>query len=137
MEIFRPSDYWIAPDILFLCEAPAGEAAIASWVSAELPAYDVVRRDGGSYAQAKVHNLVRQDILAGDCRDLDVFLTNHFTTLNHINFGPQTIEVTVRPPHELNLLERIQIDSKLYTEVGLEFPAEYWYNTYRVPAPER
>jgi len=93
--------------------------------------------DGGSYAQAKVHNLVRQDILAGDCRDLDVFLTNHFTTLNHINFGPQTIEVTVRPPHDLNLLERIQIDSKLYNEVGIEFPENYWYGTYGVPQPSK
>jgi endonuclease/exonuclease/phosphatase family metal-dependent hydrolase len=40
----------IAPDILFLCEAPAGEAAITSWVSAELPAYDIVRRSSGTYA---------------------------------------------------------------------------------------
>ena len=34
----------IAPDILFLCEAPAGEAAMASYVAAELPDYDLVRR---------------------------------------------------------------------------------------------
>jgi hypothetical protein len=40
----------IAPDILFLCEAPAGEAAMASYVAAELPDFDLVRRAaGGDY----------------------------------------------------------------------------------------
>jgi hypothetical protein len=40
----------IAPDILFLCEAPSGEAAMTSWVGAELPDYELVRRSGGDYA---------------------------------------------------------------------------------------
>ncbi len=93
--------------------------------------------DGGSYAQAKVHNLVRQDILAGDCRDLDVFLTAHFTDLNHINFGPGTIEVNVQPPADINLLERIQIDVQLYNSIGIEFPFEYWYETYNIPLPPK
>jgi len=93
--------------------------------------------DGGSYAQAKVHNLVRQDILAGDCRDLDVFLTRHFTDLNHLNFGSGPIEVDVAPAADVNLLERIAIDEKLYNQIGIEFPADYWYDTYAVPRPSQ
>ena len=92
---------------------------------------------GGSYAQAKVHNLVRGDILAGDCRDLDTFLSEHFTLLNNINFGPQTIEVTVTPATDINLLERIQIDSKLYNEIGIDFPDDYWYQTYGIQPPAK
>lgn len=40
----------LTPDILFLCEAPAGEVTMVSWASAELPAYDVVRRAGDDHA---------------------------------------------------------------------------------------
>lgn len=39
------------PDILFLCEAPATEAAMASFVAVNLPDFDLVRREaGGDYA---------------------------------------------------------------------------------------
>jgi phage gp29-like protein len=93
--------------------------------------------DGGSYAQAKVHNLVRGDILAGDCRDLDAFLSQHFTQLNNINFGPGKIKVKVNPAKDVNLLERIQVDSKLYNEIGLDFPDNYWYDTYGIPQPAK
>lgn len=89
--------------------------------------------DGGSYAQAKVHNLVRQDILAGDCRDLVAFTSAYFTRLNHINFGPQNIEVSVNPTTDVNLLERIQIDERLYNSIGIEIPDDYWHQTYGVP----
>jgi hypothetical protein len=88
---------------------------------------------GGSYAQASIHELVRADILAGDCRDLDIFLTQHFNMLNAINFGSGEIEVTVRPKDKVNLLERIQIDEKLYNSIGIEFPEDYWHQTYGVP----
>lgn len=92
---------------------------------------------GGSYAQAKVHNLVRGDILAGDCRDLDTFLSEHFSMLNHLNFSPQNIDVTVTPATDVNLLERIQIDSKLFNEIGIDFPVDYWYQTYGIQAPTK
>lgn len=91
---------------------------------------------GGSYAQAKVHELVREDILSGDCRDLDAFLTEHFTMLNRLNFGGGEIDVIVQPKVEINLLERIQVDNILWNNIGLKFPIDYWYNTYRVPFPE-
>jgi hypothetical protein len=90
---------------------------------------------GGSYAQASIHELVREDILAGDCRDLDTFLTDHFNMLNRINFGSGNIEVTVKPATKINLLERIQVDAKLYNEVGIEFPEDYWHQTYNIPLP--
>jgi len=88
---------------------------------------------GGSYAQASIHELVRSDILAGDCRDLDTFLTQHFNMLNAINFGSGEMEVTVRPKDKVNLLERIQIDEKLFNSIGIEFPEDYWHQTYGVP----
>jgi hypothetical protein len=88
---------------------------------------------GGSYAQASIHELVRSDILAGDCRDLDTFLTQHFNMLNAINFGSGEMEVTVRPKDKINLLERIQIDDKLFNSIGIEFPEDYWHQTYGVP----
>lgn len=92
---------------------------------------------GGSFAQASVHELVRGDILAGDCRDLDIFLTNHLATLNQINFGGGEIEVTVRPASKINLAERIQVDTILYNQIGLDYPEDYWYETYGVPHPEK
>lgn len=92
--------------------------------------------DGGSYAQAKVHNLVRGDILAGDCRDEEVFLSEHLTMLNRINFGGEAIEVKVTPPKDTSLIERIQVDNVLYNQIGIEFPEDYWYRTYGVPAPQ-
>lgn len=88
---------------------------------------------GGSYAQASIHELVRSDILAGDCRDLDIFLTDHFNMLNAINFGAGELDVTVRPKDKINLLERIQVDEKLYNSIGIDFPEGYWHNTYGVP----
>lgn len=93
--------------------------------------------DGGSYAQAKVHQLVREDILAGDCRDLDAFLTDHFNMLNTINFGVGEIDVSVTPAQDINLVDRIQVDTKLFNEVGIDFPEDYWHRTYNVPMPER
>lgn len=93
--------------------------------------------DGGSYAQAKVHNLVRGDILAGDCRDLDTFLSDHFSMLSRINFGGGDIDVKITIPKDINLLERIQVDEKLYNSIGIDFPEDYWYNTYGIPAPAK
>lgn len=92
--------------------------------------------DGGSYAQAKVHELVREDILAGDCRDLDNFVTAFLNTLNTINFGASPIDITVTPAESINLVDRIQIDKTLYNEIGIDFPENYWHRTYHVPLPE-
>ncbi len=92
---------------------------------------------GGSYAQAQVHEMVRTDILAGDCRDLDIFLTEHFSMLNAINFGGGEIDVIVQPKTKVNLMERIQIDNMLWNNIGIDFPEDYWHQTYGVPAPEK
>jgi hypothetical protein len=92
---------------------------------------------GGSYAQASVHELVRSDILAGDCRDLDIFLTGHFNMLNRINFGTGQINVTVKPAQKVDLLQRIQIDEKLWNSIGIDFPEDYWHQTYGVPHPDK
>jgi len=92
---------------------------------------------GGSYAQASIHELVRSDILAGDCRDLDTFITSRLNPLNLINFGRSDLEVTVAPKPKINLLDRIQIDTKLYNDIGIDFPEDYWHRTYNVPLPER
>lgn len=67
------------------------------------------------------------------CRDLDLLITEHFKILNTINFGGGEIEVTVRPKDKINLLERIQIDTALHNNIGIDFPDDYWHSTYGVP----
>ncbi len=89
--------------------------------------------DGGSYAQAKVHDLVRMDILGGDLRDLDALISSHLTLLNQINFGPGEISLSLALPQSVNLAERIMIDEKLYNSIGVDFPEDYWHETYGVP----
>jgi hypothetical protein len=92
--------------------------------------------DGGSYAQAKVHNLVRQDILSGDLRDLDALISSHLTQLNYINFNADEINVSLSLPQAVDLSQRIVIDEKLYNTIGIEFPENYWYDTYGIPNPQ-
>lgn len=43
----------------------------------------------------------------------------------------------MRPKDKVNLLERIQIDEKLYNSIGIEFPEDYWHSIYGVPTVEK
>lgn len=89
----------------------------------------------GSFAQAKIHNLVRKDILAGDARDTVRFINDFLTRLNSINFSDQKIKTGIDVSDELNLLEKVQIDRVLINELGLVVDDEYLYKTYKVPKP--
>lgn len=89
----------------------------------------------GSYAQAKVHNLVRLDILAGDARDCDVFISKFFTTLNRINFNNDEIFVTTDISDPPSLKDEIDIDIKLQNSIGIELDDDYFYQKYKRPRP--
>jgi len=89
----------------------------------------------GSYAQAKVHNLVRRDILAGDARDSDVFISSFLTTLNRLNFNNDEIFVETNIPDQPSLKDEIDIDIKLQNDIGIELDDDYFYQKYKRPRP--
>lgn len=89
----------------------------------------------GSEAKAKIANLVRGDILAGDARDLEVFISNFFTRLNHINFNDDKIKVQI----ETNFMDHkseLDMDIKLVQQIGLPLDLDYFYDKYNRPRPE-
>ncbi len=90
----------------------------------------------GSFAQAKVHNMVRRDILAGDARDLIIMINDLFTKLSVINFDGKKIHVIMDLTDDVNLFERVQIDRTLQNDIGIIFPDDYFYDTYKIPKPE-
>jgi len=89
----------------------------------------------GSFAQAKVHNMVRRDILAGDARDLTSLLNSFYSNLFRINFGEQKIYTSIDTSPDVDLLEKVQIDRILANEIGINFPEDYWHKTYKIPEP--
>ena len=89
----------------------------------------------GSYAQAKVHEMVRQDILAGDLRDAGLYISNICTLLNQINFNQDKISVKLMVNDKIDLEKRIDIDTKLSALVPLD--PDYYYNTYNIPKPAK
>jgi len=91
-------------------------------------------QDTGSYAQAKVHNLVREDILQGDLREAGLYVSKICSLLNHINFGTEDIEITLSKPEKVDLASAIVIDKELSTLI--ELPVEYLYKKYGIPEPE-
>jgi len=91
-------------------------------------------QETGSYAQAKVHNLVREDILQGDLREAGLYVSKVCSLLNHINFGTEDIEVTLTKPEQVDLATAITIDERLNTII--EIDPEYFYKKYNIPEPE-
>lgn len=87
----------------------------------------------GSYAMAKVHELVRQDILSGDLRDIALYVSDICTRLNKINFNQDRVEVTLNIVTKTDLEKRIVIDSKLNDIIVID--DDYWYQTYNIPKP--
>ena len=88
----------------------------------------------GSYAQAKVHDNVRQDILQGDLRDAGLYISEVCTKLNQINFNTDDIAIKLHPKKEIDLEKRIEIDMKLVQVVPID--ADYFYETYDIPKPK-
>ncbi len=88
----------------------------------------------GSYAQAKVHDMVRQDILQADIRDAQHYISFICTRLNQLNFNNENIKVKLSLPTKIDLAERIAIDEKLNKII--EIPPEYFYETYNIQPPK-
>ena len=89
----------------------------------------------GSFAQSKIHNLVRKDILAGDARDTVHFLNAFFSKLHSLNFSADKIKTSIDITDDVNLFERVQIDRTLQNDIGIEFPDDYFHKLYKVPKP--
>ncbi len=88
----------------------------------------------GSYAQAKVHNMVRQDILQADIRDCSKYISYICSRLNRLNFVDQDIKVTLTIPEHVDLNTKINIDTQLNNIIEIE--PDYWYTTYGIPVPK-
>lgn len=88
----------------------------------------------GSYAQAKVHNMVRQDILQADIRDCSKYISYICSRLNRLNFADKDIKVTLTIPEHVDLNTKINIDTKLNNIIEIE--PDYWYTTYGIPVPK-
>jgi len=91
---------------------------------------------GGSYAQSKTHNQVRNDIIRGDIRDAERLIGRFLTTINNLNYPPLNITVDIDDTPPINLTERINIDTQL-VYLGLEIDHDYFYETYKIPDPRK
>ena len=89
----------------------------------------------GSYAQAKVHDLVRQDILHGDLRDAGLYISEICTLLNNLNFNTDEIVISLNQIKNISLTERIAIDTQLSSLIKID--DDYYYDTYGVPKPSK
>jgi SPP1 gp7 family putative phage head morphogenesis protein len=88
----------------------------------------------GGYAQARIQNLVREDILLGDLREASTYVSDFLTRINHINFGSDRITVKLTPVRLIDTSKKIQIDRRLNQIINID--PEYFYKTYDIPEPK-
>ncbi len=88
----------------------------------------------GSYAQAKVHDMVRKDILQADLRDCSKYISQICSRLNRLNFSDNDIKIELSLPEHIDLSTKITIDTQLNNIIQIE--PDYWYNTYNIPIPK-
>lgn len=88
----------------------------------------------GSYAQAKIHNMVRQDILQADLRDCAKYVSQLCSTLNRLNFAEEDITISLSLPEHIDLSSKVIIDTQLNNIIEIE--PDYWYKTYNIPIPK-
>lgn len=88
----------------------------------------------GSYALAKVHDMVRQDIVESDVADLPEFVNAILDYVDAINFGGSGVKAWFEIHNKVDLAERIAIDEKI---VGLGVPVseDHFYDTYGIDRP--
>jgi hypothetical protein len=86
------------------------------------------------YAQAKVQDLVRIDLLVADLRDASNYVSDILTRLNRINFADQKVRVELFTPRSIDFEKRIRIDTRLNNII--EIDPEYFYETYSIPEPK-
>ena len=94
---------------------------------------------GGSYAQSKTHNDVRQDILIADCKALAATLRRDLIRpLVLFNFGEDRRIPYIRFDAEESedLEQTANILSTLIEKTGLKVPTSYIYKKFSIPKPE-
>ena len=94
---------------------------------------------GGSYAQSKTHNDVRQDILIADCKALAATLRRDLIRpLVLFNFGEDKRIPYIRFDAEESedLEQTANILGTLIEKTGLKVPTSYIYKKFSIPKPE-
>ena len=94
---------------------------------------------GGSYAQSKTHNDVRQDILIADCKALAATLRRDLIRpLVLFNFGEDRRIPYIRFDAEESedLEQTANILGTLIEKTGLKVPTSYIYKKFSIPKPE-
>jgi phage gp29-like protein len=93
----------------------------------------------GSYATARVHQQVRQDLLEADSRALAATITMQLIRpLVEFNFGPEKNLPAFRLNHEPeeNLRDLAQTYRNL-SDMGLEIPRTFIHERFGIPMPEK
>ena len=92
----------------------------------------------GSYAASKTHNEVRSDIRTADtdmlCECLNATLVKWIVDYNFPNVAACP-KLRLRTEADPDPAERIEVDKKLVTDIGLPVAKRYFYDTYNVPEP--
>lgn len=95
----------------------------------------------GSYAAARTHDEVRQDLKEADCKALaETLRTDLIRPLVMFNFGPEAldrlpwIKFHYEPPEDLRATAEIY--GLLVEKVGLPIAAEHVYERFGIPAPQ-
>lgn len=94
---------------------------------------------GGSYAQSKTHNDVRQDLTEADCKAvMETIRRDLIRPLVEFNFGFGTHipYFSLNSADTDDLKETSEIISTLAT-TGLEIPKPWLYKKFNIPAPEK
>lgn len=94
---------------------------------------------GGSYAQSKTHNEVRQDILIADCKALAATLRRDLIApLVRFNFGKDANIPSIRfdseDSEDMEVFSKVL--SRLVNELGLKISENYVYKKFSIPMPE-
>ena len=93
---------------------------------------------GGSYAQSKTHNDVRQDLTQADCKAvMETIRRDLIRPLVEFNFGTGTHipYFSLNSADTDDLKETAEIVSTL-SSTGLEIPKPWLYKKFNIPAPE-
>jgi phage gp29-like protein len=92
-------------------------------------------QSGGTYATAKVHQTVRQDILEADSKALARTInTQLIRPLVRFNFGPQAPLPQLRFNHEApEDLAALAQTYKTLTEMGISIPADFVQERFGIP----
>lgn len=92
--------------------------------------------DTGSYAQAKVHNMVREDIQEADLSDFRMYLDAIIRRVHELNWGGTAPQIQLEIRQFVSRADRIVIDRQLW-DMGLPMTQDHFYETYDVPKPEK